>query len=254
MCWMVNRSAVLRCSMAVEFWTRRQPVTSYPSKGKGRNNPFSFENFKTFVGGLSHTVAFAFGTRVGYIVKFKADTRTKDTTLIATFDTGDTYDILWNVVQPTGERASKTGDLSYAAGIQGAGMTIKYTTLPDDVSFYNVEMLEVDKGTSNVTGFFTPFAAALLKHNPNPNWGTLFPDNHWDDTAGFDGWGFPPSSGHPRSWAYGTYQWAIDVMWRTVGEGGNGVLLGTRMQLHTLHDGTGRSTESKSGESSTRTP
>jgi hypothetical protein len=49
--------------MAVEFWTRRQPVTSYPSKGKGRNNPFSFENFKTFVGGLSHTVAFAFGTR-----------------------------------------------------------------------------------------------------------------------------------------------------------------------------------------------
>ena len=196
----------------------------------------------------------AIDNNIGYIVKFKADTRTKDTTLIATFDTGDTYDILWNVVQPTGERASKTGDLSYAAGIQGAGMTIKYTTLPDDVSFYNVEMLEVDKGTSNVTGFFTPFAAALLKHNPNPNWGTLFPDNHWDDTAGFDGWGFPPSSGHPRSWAYGTYQWAIDVMWRTVGEGGNGVLLGTRMQLHTLHDGTGRSTESKSGESSTRTP
>jgi hypothetical protein len=49
--------------MAVEFWTRREPVTSYPSKGKGRNNPFSFENFKTFVGGLSLTVAFAFGTR-----------------------------------------------------------------------------------------------------------------------------------------------------------------------------------------------
>jgi len=49
--------------MAVEFWTRRQPVTSYPSKGKGCNNPFSFENFKTFVEGLSHTVAFAFGTR-----------------------------------------------------------------------------------------------------------------------------------------------------------------------------------------------
>jgi hypothetical protein len=51
--------------MAVEFWTRRQPVTFYPSKGKGRNNPFSFENFKTFVGYLSHTVAFAFGTREG---------------------------------------------------------------------------------------------------------------------------------------------------------------------------------------------
>jgi hypothetical protein len=55
--------------MAVEFWTRRQPVTFYPSKGKGRNNPFSFENFKTFVGYLSHTVAFAFGTRATIIGK-----------------------------------------------------------------------------------------------------------------------------------------------------------------------------------------
>ena len=61
MCWIVKRSSVLRCSMAVEFWTRRQPVSSYPSKGKGRNNPFSFENFKTFLVGFSSTVAFALG-------------------------------------------------------------------------------------------------------------------------------------------------------------------------------------------------
>ncbi len=191
---------------------------------------------------------------VGYSVMFQADTRTKATTLRATFDTGDIYDIPWDVVQPTGERARKTADLTYAAGTQGAGMTIKYTTLPDDVSFYQVDVLEIDKGTSNVAGFFTSFAAADLQHHPNPNWERLYPDNHWDDTAGFDGWGFPPSSGHPRSWAYGTYQWDIDVMWRTAGEGGNGLLLGTRTQLHTLHDSTGRSTESKSGESSTRTP
>jgi hypothetical protein len=72
----------------------------------------------------------------GYSVMFQADTRTKDTTLRATFDTGDIYDILWNVVQPTGERARKTADLTYAAGTQGAGMTLEYTTLPDDVSFY----------------------------------------------------------------------------------------------------------------------
>jgi len=191
---------------------------------------------------------------VGYSVMFQADTRIKATTLRATFDTGDTYDILWDIVQPTGERAHKTADLTYAAGTQGAGMTIEYTTLPDDVSFYQVDVIEVDKGTSNVTGFFTSFAAADLQHHPNPNWERLYQDNHWDNTAGFDGWGFPPSSGHPRSWAYGTYQWDIDVMWRTAGEGGNGLLLGTRTQLHTLHDSTGRSTESKSGESSTRTP
>lgn len=190
----------------------------------------------------------------GYSVSFTADTRKKDTSLRATFDTGDTYDILWNVVQPTGERARKTGDLTFPAGQQGVGMTVEYTTLPDDVSFYRVEMLEVDKGTSNVTGFFTPFSAANLQHHPNPLWVLLLPDNRWNDTASFERWGFPPSSGHPPSWSYGTYQWAIDVMWRTVGEVGNGLLLGTRTQLHTLHDGTGRSTESKSGESATRTP
>ena len=196
----------------------------------------------------------AIDSTTGYNIKFKADTRTNDTTLRATFDTGDTHDILWNVVQPTGERALKKADLAFAAGTQGAGMTLEYTTLPNDVSFYQVEVLEVDKGTSNVTGFFTHFAAASLQHQPNPNLIPLAQDNIWGDSAWFNGWGFPPSSGHPRSWAYGTYQWDIDVMWRTVGEGGNGLLLGTRTQLHTLHDNTGRSTESKSGESSTRTP
>ena len=190
----------------------------------------------------------------GYSVMFQADTRTKDTTLRATFDTGDIYNIVWNVVQPTGERARKTADLTYAAGTQGAGMTLEYTTLPDDVSFYQVEVLEVDKGTSNVTGFFTFFGASPLQHHPNPSWITLSQENMWGDTAAFFGWGFSPSSGNTPAWANGIYQWDIDVMWRTVGEGGNGLLLGTRTQLHTLHDSTGQSTESKSGESSTRTP
>lgn len=127
-------------------------------------------------------------------------------------------------------------------------MVLKVVTLPDDVSFANVEVLEVDKGTSNVTGFFTAFPAAALKHNPNPNWQLLFPDNHWVDFAGFRDWGFP------HTWAYGTYQWEIEVRWRTRGENGQGEFLANRTQLHTLHDNTGRSTESKMGQTATRTP
>ncbi len=184
----------------------------------------------------------------GYSVLFTADTRKKGPTLRATFDTGDIYDIVWEVVEPDGERAEKTVDLTYAAGTQGAGMKLKYTTLPDDVSFYQVEVLEVDKGTSNIRGFFSPFTAAELKHTPNSNWERLYPDNHWDDNAFFSGWGFP------HTWEFGTYQWDIEVKWRTAGEGGNGLFLGNRTQLHTIHDSTGRSTESKSGQSATRTP
>jgi hypothetical protein len=106
----------------------------------------------------------------------------------------------------------------------------------------------IDKGTSNVNGFFTSFAAVDLQHHPNTNWETLFPDNHWTDSAGFSGWGFP------NTWAYGTYQWDIEVRWRTLGESGQGEFLANRTQLHTLHDSTGKSTESKLNRTSTRTP
>jgi Bacterial TSP3 repeat len=175
----------------------------------------------------------------------RACTPTTEVTIL-----GETVKIDFNVVQPTGETATKTSDMSFAAGTQGVGMELEITTLPTDVSFYNVEVLEVDKGTQNVTGFFLGFPANTLAHTPNLNWIRLDQTNQWNDSAGFDGWGFP------NTWAYGTYEWAIEVRWRVFNKeiGGQGEFLANRTQTHTLHDNTGRSTESKMNNSATRTP
>ena len=162
---------------------------------------------------------------------------------------GESVKIDFDVVQPTGETATKNSDMSFAAGTQGAGMELEITTLPDDVSFYNVEVIEIDKGTQNVTGFFVPFPANSLAHTPNANWIQLSQENQWNDSASFYGWG------NSTTWANGTYEWAIEVRWRVVGqETGQGEALGNRVQTHTLHDNTGRSTEDKMNNSSTRTP
>jgi hypothetical protein len=167
----------------------------------------------------------------------RACTPTAQTTIL-----GTTLQIAFNVVQPSGERARKTSDMSFAAGTQGVGMELEIATLPDDVSFYNVEVIEIDKGTQNVTGFFTPFPASALQHHPNPSWIQLNQQNQWSDRAGFFGWGSSTT-------------WAIEVRWRVVGkETGQGEVAGNRTQTHTLHDSTGRSTESKLSNTATRTP
>lgn len=167
---------------------------------------------------------------------------------------GATVQISYNVVQPSGERARKIRDFTVADGYfsatqQGVGMFLEVTVLPDDVSFYNVEVIEIDKGTQNITGFFTNFPASALQHHPNPDWIQLTEDNLWNDTAGFFGWG------SPSTWAYGTYEWAIEVRWRVTGkETGQGEVVGNRTQTHTLNDNTGKSTESKLGTTAIRTP
>lgn len=79
----------------------------------------------------------------------RACTPTTEATIL-----GETVKIDYNVIQPTGETATKTSDMVFAAGTQGVGMELEITTLPIDVSFYNVEVIEIDKGTQNVTGFF----------------------------------------------------------------------------------------------------
>jgi hypothetical protein len=128
-------------------------------------------------------------------------------------------------------------------------MKLEITTLPTDVSFYNVEALEINRGTRNITGFFVQFPANSLAHKPNLDWSQLNQKNQWTDTAGFDGWG------SLNTWANGTYEWAIEVRWRVVGqETGQGEFLANRTQTHTLHDNTGKSTVNKMNNSATRKP
>jgi hypothetical protein len=152
----------------------------------------------------------------------------------------------FNVVEPSGEIAAKQSDKTWPSGVQGAGMYLDVTVKPADVSFYNVEVLEVDKGTVNVSGYFTNFSSSALKHHPNPKWIQLTDENKWADHAWFYGWGAP--------WKQGTYQWNIDVLWRVAGSTGSGKKFNLRTQLHEIIDSTGKSQESKMSVSSTRSP
>ncbi len=127
-------------------------------------------------------------------------------------------------------------------------MQIAVKILPIDVSFYNVEVLEIDKGTQNVKDYFEQFEQRYLKHDPYPDWLQLTPQNQWPngDRAEFNGWGSP--------WSHGIYEWAIEVRWRVPAqESGQGEVLGTRTQTHTIEDATGKSTETKTFGTTTAT-
>jgi hypothetical protein len=152
----------------------------------------------------------------------------------------------FNIIEPSGETAVKDRDETWPSGVQGAGMHLIVTVTPTDVSFYNVEVLEVDKGTVNVSGYFTNFPSSVLKHVPNSKWIQLTDANIWTDLARFYNWGSP--------WKQGTYQWNIDVLWHLVGSSGSGKKFNSRTQLHEIIDSTGKSKESKMDCSSTRSP
>jgi hypothetical protein len=155
----------------------------------------------------------------------------------------------YNIIEPTGETATKSSETPYPSGQQGAGMVLDITTQPTDVSFGNVEVIEIDKGTSNVTGFFSSYPSTELQHHPTSTWTVLTSQNKWADIAYFNNWGTA------ATWKNGGFQWAIEVRWRvTTRETGQGAFLANRTQVFSIVDSTGKSTVSKLGQSVTRTP
>ncbi len=161
---------------------------------------------------------------------------------------GPPLKLAFDVVEPNGERARISYAHTFAPRQQGVLMRLEITTLPEDVSFYNVKVIEIDKGTQNITGFFVGKPAESLKHHP-ADWIQLTESNQWWDDAGFYDWG------SPTTWANGTYEWAIDVRWRVKDkETGDGVFLAKRTQTHLIQNNTGTSTETKLGNTTTNTP
>ena len=166
---------------------------------------------------------------------------------------GKTFSLNYSVVEPSGESAVKDSEMPempFVAGRQGAGMNLVVTMLPQDVSFSNLDLLEIDKGTRNVTGFFSDYPATDLKHDPNPDWVELKSKNDTTDQAALAGYGTA------STWRAGGFEWDIEVRWRVRNkETGQGVALpANRIQIFTMHDNTGRTTISKLGQSVTRTP
>lgn len=141
----------------------------------------------------------------------------------------------FSIIEPSGETAVKVRDLPYPEMVQGVGMELEVTVLPRDVSFYNLEMREVDLGTEGVTGVFAQINPGRLVHQVNSNWISLGKDNQWRDNAEFHS--FPR-----QEWGAGAFEWKIGVEWRVRGGSDTGKRLPiNRRQVHTMVDATGSS-------------
>ena len=153
----------------------------------------------------------------------------------------------FDVLEPTTE-TSVTNDIdTYPAGTQGVGMSLIITVGPTNVSFYNVEVLEVPGPATNISGYFTNVDPEVLMHAPGTNWVPLTQGNTFPDHAAFWGWGQP--------WSPGEFDWSIPVQWKVNGYPNvTNSLPNNELQQHIIDRSDGTSTEKKLGSQTTRTP
>lgn len=165
-------------------------------------------------------------------------------------------------MEPTGESAEKENDLDISNmgdnGItpqqQGVGMILRITLLPDDVSFENLEVKELSGSASNLTGYFAQPNIHNLGdtyHTADPDWQEVGSGSQYGDTAAFFGWPKINVNGNLQ-WIPGSYEWDIPVRWRVPGKAER--TLPNRLQKHEITVNDGSSTETKLGQSATRTP
>jgi hypothetical protein len=122
----------------------------------------------------------------------------------------------FEIVAPTGvEHAKVASTFSGPVGKAGAGMHLFPVIVgPTDVSFYNVQMLEVGQPASNITGYFT-------SHPPPPHDAAHGADA-WFQLDQFNQW---PSSYDdavlatvdvPNPWSSGSFTWDIPAKWKVI--------------------------------------
>lgn len=186
-------------------------------------------------------------------VTFTAHERASNPQIKAEYGNGSWRQVTYNVVEPTSESAVKVPpDDSFPPGAQGAGMRLNITVMPDDVSFRNVEIYEVEGPATNISGYYLQFPSSELFHHPTPtggpypNWFRLSVDNKWGDHAA--------DANEPPPWSLGGFEWNIPVKWRVLNKTNEASMPTNRLQQFLIHDATGRTTVFKLGQSVTRTP
>lgn len=101
--------------------------------------------------------------------------------------------------------------ISYPIGQASAGMHLyPIVVAPTDVSFYNVQMLEVGENATNVSGYFLDHAQLSHIGNGADIWFDLDDKNQWPDT-----WDFARLTDWPAPWNKpGSFTWNIPAKWR----------------------------------------
>ena len=174
---------------------------------------------------------------LGVATTLTAPDRAANPTVNATL-LGETCSIGFNVVEPTGyDHADIMGRKYFNPGLSGAGMQLRVVMAPTNVSFYNVEVLEVGEPATNVAGWFAVYGAPTHDSLTGADqWYSLGYDNAWsvfDDAIG--GPYNPPWSA--AGWSGGSFQWWIPVQWK-VGAGTPKALTGWSQTFSLLDDGT----------------
>jgi hypothetical protein len=117
--------------------------------------------------------------------------------------------VAMNVVAPNQITMTKIAELAFTPGNAGAGMKLKATFHPLNVSFSEIDWKEEGDGPSFIQGYFGEERfAARLQHVPNPNWERIGKDNTYEDTAA------TKDGTLPRPWSAGTYSWVIPNWYR----------------------------------------
>lgn len=98
-----------------------------------------------------------------------------------------------------------------AVGTAGACMFTNVTVNPLNVSFGRTQWLEVPGPATNVSGYFTRFSAAQLRHHPNPRY---LPFN--DLNAGLND--HAAFHAAPAPFSFGTFDWVIPNRYKIDGE------------------------------------
>lgn len=137
-------------------------------------------------------------------------------TVTVSCGSGVLCDIPFSVLEPSGYLAPvNTPITGYGTNIAGAGMTINLWLPPTNVSFYRVEIVEVEAISTNATGYFANtnvWPAWKLDHGlcGAGAWVPVGMNNYiGTDTAN--------SGACPPPWTDGHFSWPIPGGWRVIG-------------------------------------
>jgi hypothetical protein len=141
-------------------------------------------------------------------------------------------------------RATVAGTDSFAKGTQGAGVRMLPVIIgPDTVSFYRLQIMEVGKDASSISGYFTTHAPISHIGHGADNWFGLNESNAWQDHASL--------FGYPQPWAAGGFTWDIPAKWRIGATGAEHNMTGWN-QVFSISGPNGTTTIRKFGHGVTR--
>ena len=170
--------------------------------------PLGYTTWTTTVGNLNSTT--------GDTVILTLDDTTGAAKKVTADYLGQALEKEFEIFAPTGvDNATVASTVNGTVGNAGAGMHLyPVVVAPTDVSFYNVQMLEVGQAATNITGYFTTHAPPSHVGHGADHWFQLDDKNQWPSIYDYAVLG---SADCPAPWPIaGSFTWDIPAKWKVV--------------------------------------